>query len=291
MSAWSTAPAKLPSAAALWLALDLALDQQRADQGDRRDPGHRQAGDGEPEAPLLASRGLGADRRGGELARSGRRPGRRRRGRRPRRAPAISQNQSKPAPTAKASIAAKQRRVALALRVRRRAPGGEAGPEQRPDQAEHEQAADHAQLGEGLQVERVGVVHRQLDRAVLLPGELVGAGAVAEDRLFARRRRSRPARSRGGRRRRAGEKCCSGLVRELDVGAGELVPGAAADRDRDPDRDHRDGRARRPAARAGLRESSTARPVSRPPRRSGPAQRGEEQQRERDARRAGSAAR
>ena len=43
-------------------------------------------------------------------------------------------------------------------------------------------------------------MHRQVDRAQLVPGELVGAGAVAERPAFRRRRRSRPARSRGGRR-------------------------------------------------------------------------------------------
>ena len=33
------------------------VDQQRPDQRQRRDPGHREAGDREPEAPLLPCRG------------------------------------------------------------------------------------------------------------------------------------------------------------------------------------------------------------------------------------------
>ena len=77
-------------------------------------------------------------------------------------------------------------------------------------------------------------------------------------------------------------KCCSGLFGELDVGAGELVPGAAADRDRGADRQQR-RRQRDPLSTRGLRETASARPVSAPSRRSTRRSAGEEQQREGDA--------
>ena len=50
--------------------------------------------------------------------------------------------------------------VAIALWLRGVAPGGEGAPEQGADQAEYEQPADDAQLGERLEVEGVRVVHR-----------------------------------------------------------------------------------------------------------------------------------
>ena len=65
------------------------------------------------------------------------------------------------------------------------APGAEGPPEDAADQGQDDEPADRAELGEVLQVEGVGVVEREVDRAVLLPVELVGAGAGADDRLFA----------------------------------------------------------------------------------------------------------
>ena len=53
-----------------------------------------------------------------------------------------------------------------------------------PTSAEHEQPPEQAELGERLQIEGVGVEYLHLDRAQLVPGELVGAGAVPHQRLF-----------------------------------------------------------------------------------------------------------
>ena len=85
-------------------------------------------------------------------------------------------------------------------------------------------------------------------------------------------------------------KCCSGLLGNCDVGAGELVPGAAADGDRGADRQHRGTATADPLSTVGLRESASARPVSCRLAPLEPAQRGEEDQRQRPSRRAGSAA-
>ncbi len=117
-------------------------------------------------------------------------------------------------------------------------PGREAVPEQGADQGQHQQTADRPQLGEGLQVERVGIEHGHVDRAVLVPGEPVGPGADPEHRLFGEGvDRDPPEVVATG----AGElaEMLRRLVRELDVGGAELVPGATTDRDRDADRQHR----------------------------------------------------
>ena len=148
--------------------------------------------------------------------------------------------------------------------MRSRTPGGEPRSRAGPDQTEDEQSADHAQLGEGLEVERVGVVDGSDDRAVALPGELVVAGAdpssgfSSKPSIATRKKSWRPAPQNS-------EKCWLGLVGELDVGAGELVPGAAADRDRRPDRERRRAARAGPSQHRGLRDSSSARPVRGPP--------------------------
>ena len=141
--------------------VDLAVDQQRPDQRQRGDPGDRQAGDREAEAPAARRCPLASAARRRELARSGRRPGRRAARKKIAPSAAISQNQSIAAPTAKARQAASSDRVQLPLRPAGGAPGGEPGPQQRPDQRQHQQAADQPQLGEGLEVERVGVEDRR----------------------------------------------------------------------------------------------------------------------------------
>ena len=154
--------------------------------------------------------------------------------RRARRSPRTSRSRRRPRRRASTASSAAQRSRCGP----RGAPGREAGPEQRPDQRQDEQAAEQRPARRRPQVERVGVVHRLLDRAQLLPGELVGAGAVPSTgsspkaSIATRQKSSRPAPERSA-------EVLLGLARELDVGAGELVPGAAADRDRGADRHQR----------------------------------------------------
>ena len=162
-----------------------------------------------------------------------------------------------------------ERRVGLAPRAGGGAPGGYADPEERPEQGEDDQPADQAELGERLQVERVGVDHVQVDRAQLLPGELVGAGAVAEQRLFFEGVDRDPPEVVAAGAGEVGE-MLGGVGGELEVGARELVPGAAAEDDRGDDRDDAERRARRSFSTFGSRESST-RAGSRPLRRGPPA--------------------
>ena len=67
-----------------------------------------------------------------------------------------------------------------------------------------------------------------------MPAPWPSSGFSSKASIATRQKSCRPAPERSA-------KCCRGLVGELQVGAGELVPGAAADRDRDADRDDRHG--------------------------------------------------
>jgi hypothetical protein len=116
-------------------------------------------------------------------------------------------------------------------------PGGKGDPKQRYDQAQDQEAADRPQLGKRLEVERVRVVDGIFDRAVLVPGELVGPGPVAEDGLLAEGVDRHPPEVVTARSGEIGE-VLLGIVGELDVGVGELVPGATADGRHRDDRDH-----------------------------------------------------
>ena len=264
MSAWSTALAMSPRGRRVLAGVDLAFDQQRPDQRDRRDPGQRQRRRprGRSARPSGSPRRGAARRRAG---RSGRRPRRRRRGRRRRPAPAISQNQSKagadregdasPRAAPRSARAAGRRRARQAEKPRPRAAT--------PTRPSTSSPPTSAQLGERLQVERVGVVDRQVDRALLAP---------RRTRRCRRRGRAPAFRSKASTATRqkswrpapeSSAKCCSGLSGELDVGARELVPGAAADRDRGADRDDGAGDRGDSLEHAGLRESSQRAPGQR----------------------------
>ena len=73
------------------------------------------------------------------------------------------------------------------------------------------------------------------------------------------------------------------IARELDVGAGELVPGAPADGDHGDDREQGRGQARCLSAPSGCARSPPPGPLSPPSRRSSQRSAGEEEQREGDA--------
>ena len=171
VSAWLTALARLPSAAADVAGVDLAVDQQRPDQRQRGDPGDRQAGDGEAEAPLRSPLPVAAAR---ACASCAQRAATRTPAARKKIAPiaAISQNQS----IAGADREGERGRRAGRRRARaaaRAAPRQAAKPVQSSDadQRQHQQPADQPQLGEGLQVERVGVEVGTELCAQLVPGE------------------------------------------------------------------------------------------------------------------------
>ena len=87
------------------------------------------------------------------------------------------------------------------------------------------------------------VVDREFDRAQLVPGELVGPGSVAQNRLFVEGFDRHFVELVTPSAREVGEVGLR-IAGELDVGTGELMPGAPADRGYDRDdaqgRDERD---------------------------------------------------
>ena len=289
MSAWSTALARSPSAAAAWL----ASISRSTSSGPTRATAEIQAiarpRDGEAEAAALAARRRGAAP--APAGRSGRRPATPPARKKIAPSAAISQNQSIAAPTAKASDGGEQR-PRSSSRCGPRAARQAAKPVQsrEPTSARTSRPPTSPELGEGLQVERVGVVDRQVDRAQLVPGELVGAGAVAEQRLFLEGVDRDPAEVVAAGAGELGEvllRAGSGTATsELENWSQARPPTAIAT----PIASTRE----RPAATAfstvGLRESSTARPVRPPSAPLEPPQPGEERQRQRRSRRAGSAA-
>ena len=155
-----------PRAAALLARGDLAVDEQRPDQGaDGGDPGHGEADHRDcisATAPPRVGRTLV------RAVRSAHSPRHRRRGRRSLRgrpAPRTSRRRRRPRRPASPRKAPRRPRVAGGARP----PGREPDPEHDQHQPQGEEAADRAQLREGLEVQRVGIVEVEVDRALLPP--------------------------------------------------------------------------------------------------------------------------
>ena len=158
----------------------------------------------------------------------------------------------------------------------RRPHAGDRGHEAGADRDHEQQQADHSQLGERLEPQRVGVAHEQRQRGMLHPPGLVRARAAAEHRLglpLVDRRGPQLPPAAAGRadQVRAGEVALD----QPHVGAGRLLEGLELvhrvvrghahreHRDR-PERDPRLGRqgqlqARAPSRRTGTRPSTAPR--------------------------------
>ena len=291
MSAWSTALAMSPSAAASWLASISRSTSSGPTSAIAAIQASAEAGDREAEAALLACR----PRRRAAGASWAQRAATRTPAARKKTAPSAGdlpepvEGRRRPRRRASPRAAPRSARAAGRRRARQAA---KPDPEQRADQAEDEQPADQRRARRrppGRASGRRGPAGRSSAAAPRRTGRCRRRGRAP---AFRRRRRSRPARSRGGRRRRGRRSAARGLVGELRCRSSRTGP----------------RRGRRPRSRRAIASTAAAsairfstrrvageldRPAGAAPpsRRSSRAQAGEEQPAPARCRRAGSAAR